>query len=172
MSAAMAGSGGPSADGFGVAEAGTGLGATLVGLAGLAVALFANIEMSVSTRIATVAVCATPPCPALSALPQPAQTVTQAHSLASGGISGTLAVAVAAVVVGLLAIGVGAVAHALTNRRSAFVVLCAATLALLLLTFLTGFSIGFLFLPADALAMAAVAFGAVRLNPRPVGAPI
>jgi hypothetical protein len=154
-----------------MAEAGTGLGATLVGLAGLAVALFANIEVSVGTRIATVGICATPPCPMLSALPQPARTVTEAHSLASGGISGTLAIFVAALVVGLLAIAVGAAMHAFGNRMSGFVVLCIATLTLLLLTFLTGFSIGLLFTPADALAIAAVTFGALRISPRPAGGP-
>ncbi len=169
MSTSLAGTGGSAAAGFGLAEAGTGLGATVVGLAGLAVALFGNIEVSVSTRIATVGVCATPPCPALSAIPQPSTTVTQAHSLASGGMSGTLAILIALVVAGLLAIAVGAAVHAFASWMSGFVVLCAATLALLGLTFLTGFSIGLLFLPADALAIAAVTFGAMRLSPRPVG---
>ncbi|HXA42890.1 MAG TPA: hypothetical protein VNV65_08275 [Candidatus Solibacter sp.] len=168
MNTSVAGTSGSSGAGFGLAEAGTGLGATAVGLAGLAVALLANIEVSVSTRIATVGVCATPPCPALSAIPQPATTVTRAHSLASGGISGALAVVVAAVVVGLLAIAAGAALHAFTNWTLGFVVLCVATVALLGLTFLTGFSIGLLFLPADALAIAAVTFGAMRLGPRPL----
>jgi len=160
----------PAAAGFGLAEAGTGLAATLLGLAGLAVALFANIEMSVSTRVQTVVLCATPPCPALSALPQPARTVTESHSLASRGLSGALLVVVALLLAGLIAIAVGAGVHAFANWTAGFVLLCVATLALFLLTFVTGFSIGLLFVPADALAIAAVTFGAMRLGPRPVSA--
>ncbi len=170
MSTPMTATGSSPAGGLGLAEAGTGLAASLVGLAGLAVALFANIEVSVSTRIATVGVCATPPCPVLSALPQPARTVTEAHSLASRGISGALLIVVAVVVAGLVLIAAGAMVHAFGNRMSGFVLLCVATLALFGLTVLTGFSIGLLFLPADGLAVAAVAFGALRIYPQDVGA--
>ena len=150
--------------GTALAEAGAGLAAALLGGAGLAFALFGNILVSVSTSVATVAVCATPPCPSISALPQPPRTVTVARSLASGGLSGPLKVFATAVVLALVVMAVGALAHAFANRLSGFVLLCVTSAALFGLTVLTGFSIGLLFLPADALAVAAVTLGAMRLS--------
>jgi hypothetical protein len=141
--------------------------AAIVGGGGLAVALFSNIMVSVSSRvITTVPVCVPAPCVQASIAPIPRRTITHG-SIAAGGISGGLEVFVIVASAALLAIALGAILHGLTSRLAWLVLLCSATAVLLLGTLLSGFSIGLFFVPADVLAIAAVALGLAQVAPPP-----
>lgn len=155
----------PRPTGQGLAEAVCGSLAALLGGASLAVALFADTMVTVSSRYGAIAACAQPPCPHPTVGIQPERTVTHTTSIAAGGISGTLEVAIAVVVLVLLAIAVGAIVHGFSHRTPWLVLLCLGTTLILGLTLLTGFTIGFVFMPADALAVAAVALALTNLAP-------
>jgi hypothetical protein len=141
--------------------------AAILGGGGLAVALFANIMVSVGSTVVTrVPLCVPSPCVQASIAPIPRQTITHS-SIAAGGITGGLEVFVIVVSAVLVAIAVGAVFHGLTSRLPWLVLLCSATGVLLLGTLLSGFSIGLFFVPADVLAIAAVALGLAQAAPPP-----
>jgi hypothetical protein len=141
--------------------------AAVLGGGGLAVALFSNIMVSVSSTVVTrVPLCVPAPCVEASIAPIPRQTITHS-SIATGGITGGLEVFVIVVSAVLLAIAVGAILHGLTSRLQWLVLLCAATAVLGLGTLLSGFTIGLFFVPADVLAIAAVALGLAQVAPPP-----
>jgi hypothetical protein len=121
--------------------------------------------VTVSSRSSVIAACAQPPCPQTTVGIQPERTVTHTTSLAAGGISGTLDVVIAVVVLVLLAIAVGAILHGVSHRMPWLLLLCLGTTLMLGLTILAGFSIGVFFMPADALAVAAVALALTNLAP-------
>jgi hypothetical protein len=157
-----------------IAEAICGVLAAALGGAGLAFALFASTIASVGGTVSVhaVPICVPTPCPEASVAPIIRETITH-RSIADGGISGGLVGVVMAVVAVLVVIALGAVLHSITSWTPWLVLLLIATGLLLFVTVLTGFSIGFAFLPADALAVAASALGLARLldPPRPVTLP-
>jgi hypothetical protein len=141
--------------------------AAVLGGGGLAVALFSNIMVSVSSTVVTrVPLCVPAPCVQASIAPVRRQTITHS-SIAAGGISGSLEVFVIVVSAMLLAIALGAILHGVTSRLPWLVLLGAATAVLMLGTLLSGFSIGLFFVPADVLAIAAVALGLAQVAPLP-----
>jgi hypothetical protein len=146
--------------------------AAALGAAGMAFALFSNSMVSVSYSVVTtgVPICTPTTCPQVSVKTIPTQTLTQGSIAGGQGISGALEVVAIGVGVVLVGIAVGAIMNSATGRRGWLLVLFPATGLLLLATLLTGFSIGFAFLPADAFAIAASALGLARLlePPRPV----
>jgi hypothetical protein len=150
-------------------EALCGTAAAVLGAAGLAFALLSESVASVGYSVITIVVpaCAPTRCPQASAPPISKQTVTQGSIAGGQGISGALEVVAIGVGVVLVGIAVGAIMNSATGRRGWLLVLFPATGLLLLATLLTGFSIGFAFLPADAFAIAASALGLARLLERP-----
>jgi hypothetical protein len=154
--------------GWGIAEGACGALAALLGVAGLAVALFADTMTSVGASAGSVAVCSRAPCAQATVAPR-AETVVSHSSIAAGGISGPLQVVIAVVLLVLLAIAVGAIMHAFSHRRPWLVLLCLGTAMMVGVTVITGFSIGFLFAPADALAVTAVALALAWPAVRSVG---
>jgi hypothetical protein len=161
-------------EGMRIGEAICGVLAAVLGGAGLAFALFASTIASVGATVSVraVPICVPTPCPEASVAPIIRETISH-RSIADGGISGGLAGVVIAVVAVLLVIATGAVLHSITSWLPLLVLLFIATGMLLFVTVLTGFSIGLVFLPADALAVAASALGLARVlePPRPVTRP-
>jgi hypothetical protein len=149
--------------------------AAALGAAGMAFALFSNSMVTVSYAVITtgVPICTPTPCPQVPIKTIPTQTVTHSSIAASQGVTGTLEVFVLGVGLVLIAIALGAIMHGITTSTRWLPVLWISTGLLLLATLLTGFSIGFAFLPADAFAIAASALGLARLlePPRPATLP-
>jgi hypothetical protein len=147
-----------------MAEAACGMLAAFLGVVLLVLALFADTITSVRGSAGAIAACAQAPCPPPTYNP-PSATVVTHTSIAAGGISATLEVVIGVVVLVLLAIAVGAIMHGLSRRVPWLVLLCFGTALMLLITVVTGLSIGLLFAPADALAVAAVALGLTQPGP-------
>jgi hypothetical protein len=161
--------------GIRIAEAICGCLAAVLGAGGLAFALLSQSVVSVSYAVITtsVPICAPGPCPQASFTSIGRETVHGSSIAAGQGITGTLGVFVIGAGLVLAAVAVGAIMHGVTSHKWWLGLLWPATGLLLLATLLTGFTIGFAFLPADAFAIAASALGLARLldSPRPVTRP-
>ncbi len=116
-------------------KAACGLGAALVGCLGLAYALFGPIYRFESSS---------------------GQSGTA--NLLQVGVPPSALLALSILVLGLIGVAVSAVVHSRTRGSGWRIVLWVATMFIVIMTFLTGFSIGLFLLPSTLLALLASAF--------------
>ena len=135
-------------------EAACGLGAALVGCLVLACTLFGPIYSFQSCSGYVTESSSTSSC----------QTGTA--NLLQVGISPVTIVALSILLLGLIGVAVGAVLYSRTGGSGWRIMLWVATFALVILTFLTGFSIGLLLVPSTLLALFASALSLVEHAPR------
>ena len=116
-------------------EAACGLGAGLIGCLGLAYAVFGPVYRFESSS---------------------GESGTQ--NIVQVGIPSGALVALGILVLGLIAVVVSAIVHSRTGGSGWRIVLWVASMFLVIMTFLTGFSIGLFLLPSTLLALLASAF--------------